>query len=217
MSDMNSDKLRLVLDKYGVPDPKIVGKLPRGNIQLDYVGHAEITKILIEIDPLWDWKPLKIDDDGLPSYRVENGMAHMAGALTLLGHTRLAVGSAPHNKQDLLKELISDFLRNGAMRFGIALSLWSKEEWSDSPSAPATKKGPAKKTASKPQENYPAPKPVEGGDRVSRDVLERFFAACRGANLDPQDVADKALVTLDDVTVDDLNALRATYKEMISQ
>jgi hypothetical protein len=213
---MNSDKLRLVLDKYGVPDPKIVGKLPRGNIQLDYVGHAEITKILIEIDPLWDWKPLKIDDDGLPSYRVENGMAHMAGALTLLGHTRLAVGSAPHNKQDLLKELISDFLRNGAMRFGIALSLWSKEEWSDSPSAPVTKKVPGKKPASKPQENVPA-NPVADDEKVSRDVLERFFAACRGANLDPQDVADKALVTLDDVTVTDLDALRSTFKEMISK
>jgi hypothetical protein len=216
VSDMNSDKLRLVLDKYGVPDPKIVGKLPRGNIQLDYVGHAEITKILIEIDPLWDWKPLKIDDDGLPSYRVENGMAHMAGALTLLGHTRLAVGSAPHNKQDLLKELISDFLRNGAMRFGIALSLWSKEEWSDSPSAPVTKKVPGKKPASKPQENFPA-NPVADDEKVSRDVLERFFAACRGANLDPQDVADKALVTLDDVTVTDLDALRSTFKEMISK
>jgi hypothetical protein len=210
VSDTNTEKLKLVLDKYGVPDPKIVGKLPRGNIQLDYVGHAEITKILIEIDPLWDWKPLKIDDDGLPSYRVENGMAHMAGAMTLLGHTRLAIGSAPHNKQDLLKELVSDFIRNAAMRFGVALSLWSKEEWSDSP-APAKKSAPKKQVAS------PASKPVADDEKVDRDTLERFFAACRGANLDPQDVADKALVTLDDVTVNDLDALRSTFKEMISK
>ena len=216
MSDMNSDKLRLVLDKYGVPDPKIVGKLPRGNIQLDYVGHAEITKILIEIDPLWDWKPLKIDDDGLPSYRVENGMAHMAGAMTLLGHTRLAVGSAPHNKQDLLKELISDFIRNAAMRFGVALSLWSKEEWSDSP-APAKKV--AAKKAARPQEpspTYNTPK-VSNSDLVDHETLERFFAACRGANLDPQEVAAQALVTLDEVTVSDLDALRSTFKEIISK
>ena len=53
MDEPNAEKLRLVLDKYAVPDPKIVGKLPRGNIKLDYVGHAEITRILIEIDPLW--------------------------------------------------------------------------------------------------------------------------------------------------------------------
>lgn len=209
MSDTNTEKLRLVLDKYGVPDPKIVGKLPRGNIQLDYVGHAEITKILIEIDPLWDWKPLKIDDDGLPSYRVENGMAHMAGAMTLLGHTRLAVGSAPHNKQDLLKELVSDFIRNAAMRFGVALSLWSKEEWSDAPAKPA----PAKKAAAK----KAVAAPVADDQKVDRDTLERFFSACRGASIDPNDVALKALVTLDDVTVNDLDALRSAFKEMISK
>jgi len=207
----NQDLLRAVLKEHGVPDPKIVGKLPRGNIQLDYVGHAEITKILIEIDPLWDWRPLKIDDDGLPAYRVENGMAHMAGELTLLGHTRLAVGSAPHNKQDLLKELVSDFIRNAAMRFGVALSLWSKEEWSDSP-APAK---PVKKTAAK---KTAAPAPAVADDQlVDRDTLERFFAACRGANLDPQEVAAQALVTLDEVTVSDLDALRSTFKEIIAR
>jgi hypothetical protein len=211
VTETNIDKLRAVLDEYGVPDPKIVGKLPRGNIQLDYVGHAEITKILIEIDPLWDWRPLKIDDDGLPAYRVENGMAHMAGELTLLGHTRLAVGSAPHNKQDLLKELVSDFIRNAAMRFGVALSLWSKEEWSDSP-APAK---PVKKTAAK---KTAAPAPAVADDQlVDRDTLERFFAACRGANLDPQEVAAQALVTLDEVTVSDLDALRSTFKEIIAR
>ena len=211
MTETNIDKLRAVLDEYGVPDPKIVGKLPRGNIQLDYVGHAEITKILIEIDPLWDWRPLKIDDDGLPAYRVENGMAHMAGELTLLGHTRLAVGSAPHNKQDLLKELVSDFLRNASMRYGIALSLWSKEEWSDSP-APAK---PVKKTAAK---KTAAPAPAVADDElVDRETLERFFAACRGANLDPQEVAAQALVTLDEVTVSDLDALRSTFKEIIAR
>ena len=211
MTETNIDKLRAVLDEFGVPDPKIVGKLPRGNIQLDYVGHAEITKILIEIDPLWDWRPLKIDDDGLPAYRVENGMAHMAGELTLLGHTRLAVGSAPHNKQDLLKELVSDFLRNASMRYGISLSLWSKEEWSDSP-APAK---PVKKTAAK---KTAAPAPAVADDElVDRDTLERFFAACRGANLDPQEVAAQALVTLDEVTVSDLDALRSTFKEIIAR
>ena len=39
----NAIALRAVLDNYGVPDPKIVGKLPRGGTQLDFVGHADIT------------------------------------------------------------------------------------------------------------------------------------------------------------------------------
>jgi hypothetical protein len=37
--------LHEVLTKYGVPDPKIVGKLPKGGAQLDFVGHADVTKI----------------------------------------------------------------------------------------------------------------------------------------------------------------------------
>jgi len=217
MDEPNAEKLRLVLDKYAVPDPKIVGKLPRGNIQLDYVGHAEITRILIDIDPLWEWKPLKIDDDGLPSYRVENGMAHMAGALTLLGHTRLAIGSAPHNKQDLLKELVSDFLRNAGMRFGLALSLWSKEEWggeSDIALAPK-KKAPAKKPAAPAK---PDSAPVSDSEKVDKDTVSRFIAACKGANLDPIEVAQHAEVAdIDNVTIADLDRLRASFKELISQ
>ena len=220
MDEPNAEKLRLVLDKYAVPDPKIVGKLPRGNIKLDYVGHAEITRILIEVDPLWEWKPLKIDDDGLPAYRVENGMAHMAGELTLLGHTRIAVGSAPHNKQDLLKELVSDFLRNAGMRFGLALSLWSKEEWGgESDVAPAPKKKTSAKKAA------PEPMPVADDDFADVQVIENFIFACKGAGLDPTEVCRHADVPADQVmdlnaptaTLADLDRLRSSFKELISK
>lgn len=210
MDEPNAEKLRLVLDKYAVPDPKIVGKLPRGNIQLDYVGHAEITRILIEIDPLWDWKPLKIDDDGLPSYRVENGMAHMAGALTVLGHTRLAIGSAPHNKQDLLKELISDFLRNGAMRFGVALSLWSKEEWSDE-SKPAPKPAPRKAPAKKPDT------PVDASQLADPAIVGKFKAACDLAGISHKVVAAHAGVNIENISVEDMDKLRDSFKALKEQ
>lgn len=54
-----SVELSDVLGKYGVPDPKIVGKLPRktkqgSTIHLDFVGHADVTKMLIEIDENWE-------------------------------------------------------------------------------------------------------------------------------------------------------------------
>ena len=220
MDEPNAEKLRLVLDKYAVPDPKIVGKLPRGNIKLDYVGHAEITRILIEIDPLWKLEPLKIDDDGLPAYRVENGMAQMMGALTLLGHTRLGVGSAPHNKQDLLKELWSDLIRNTAMRFGIAVSLWSKEEWGgESDVAPAPKKKTSAKKAA------PEPMPVADDDFADVQVIENFIFACKGAGLDPTEVCRHADVPADAVldpsvptaTIADLDRLRSSFKELISK
>tara|TARA_A100001391_G_scaffold191540_1_gene164976 strand:- start:5220 stop:5879 length:660 start_codon:yes stop_codon:yes gene_type:complete len=219
MDEPNAEKLRLVLDKYAVPDPKIVGKLPRGNIKLDYVGHAEITRILTEIDPLWKLEPLKIDDDGLPAYRVENGMAHMMGALTLLGHTRLGIGSAPHNKQDLFKELWSDLIRNTAMRFSICVSLWSKEEWGgESDVAPAPKKkAPAKKA--------PEPVPVADDELADTQVIEKFVNACKGAGLDPTEVCRHADVPADAVldfnvptaTIADLDRLRSSFKELISK
>ncbi len=212
MDEPNAEKLRLVLDKYAVPDPKIVGKLPRGNIQLDYVGHAEITRILTEIDPLWKLEPLKIDDDGLPAYRVENGMAHMMGALTLLGHTRLGVGSAPHNKQDLLKELWSDLIRNCSMRFGIAVSLWSKEEWGGdtAPTSAPKKKAPAKKA--------PEPAPVADDELADTQVIEKFVNACKGAGLEVQEVCRHADVpNLQTATLADLDRLRSSFKELISQ
>jgi hypothetical protein len=214
MEDANAEKLRLVLDKYAVPDPKIVGKLPRGNIQLDYVGHAEITRILTEIDPLWKLEPLKIDDDGLPGYRVENGMAHMMGALTLLGHTRLGVGSAPHNKQDLFKELWSDLIRNCSMRFGIAVSLWSKEEWGgDTAPAPAPKK---KAPAKKPQAT--SSKPIAGDNLADQQIIDKFISACKGAGLNPQDVCEHATVKdFKTATLADLDRLRASFKELISK
>lgn len=124
-----------VLTKYAVPDPGIVSKLPKGGIQLDFVGHADITRILIEIDPLWVWEPCAWLL-GRPDIHVENGIATMWARLTVLDKTMLGVGSARADKADYEKELIGDFLRNAAMRFGICLSLWTKTEWQDLGAAP---------------------------------------------------------------------------------
>jgi hypothetical protein len=146
-------KLEEIISNYGVPDPKLVGKLPRGGMSLDFVGHADVTKMLIEVDPEWSWEPVAFDTDGLPAYRVENGMAHMAGWLTIHGVRRLGIGSVMHNKPDLLKELCSDFIRNASMRFGICLSLWTKQEWNDVAHAPSV-----------PVPSRPKPQPVQHDD-----------------------------------------------------
>jgi hypothetical protein len=128
--ELNTQLLRAVLDQYATPDPKIVGTIPRNGINLAYVSHADITRILIEIDPLWSWQPVAWEN-GRPAIHVDNGTATMWATLTLLGKSMLGVGSVRADKQDQSKELIGDFLRNAAMRFGIALSLWSKQDWSD--------------------------------------------------------------------------------------
>ena len=137
-------KLEEIVEKYATPDPAMVSKLNKrfkdknGNWQdlfLDYVGHADLTKILIAIDPEWNWKPLEVRD-GAPVINITGGIATMWIELTVLGKTIIGVGSCKADKDDAAKELIGDALRNAAMRFGIAINLWSK---SDTPAiAPRT-------------------------------------------------------------------------------
>jgi hypothetical protein len=119
-----------ILQKYAVPDPSIVSQLPKGGIMLDFVGHADITRILIEIDPMWTWEPCGWAL-GRPDIHIENGIATMWGRLTLLGKTMIGVGSARADKADYEKELIGDLIRNISMRYGISLSLWTKSGWED--------------------------------------------------------------------------------------
>lgn len=195
--------LHEVLTKYGVPDPKIVGKLPKGGAQLDFVGHADVTKMLLEIDEFWTWEPVAFDTDGLPAYRVENGMAHMAGWLTIHGVRRLGIGSVMHNKPDLLKELASDFLRNAAMRFGVCLSLWTKQEWEDIPS----KNAPVQ----------PKVAPVTPETPLQKTQVNQFVKACDKANIKAEDVASRANVVLAKATHGDLEKLRSVYKEMLAE
>lgn len=128
-----------IFERYGRPDPDTISILNKNGVDLSYVGHAEITRALCEIDENWTWEPV-LGADGLPAIRIQHGhiprrdkepiqvdMATMWGKLTLCGVTRWAVGSVEAHKPDLDKELVSDFLRNAAMRFGIALTLWMKD------------------------------------------------------------------------------------------
>lgn len=95
------------------------------SMHLDYIGHAGITDRLNQVDPLWFWKPMAHSQSGTPL--IENG--GMWGYLTVLGVTRIGYGDAPgKNGGNAMKEIIGDFLRNAAMRFGVGTYLWGKSE-----------------------------------------------------------------------------------------
>lgn len=103
------------------PFPKsAIGKLPKGGAMLDYVGHAAVTDRLLSVDPEWTWEPLAFDATGLPLFDVKGGLWIR---LTIGGTTRLGYGDGPDPKQR-----IGDAIRNAAMRFGVALDLWAKED-----------------------------------------------------------------------------------------
>ena len=198
-------KLEEILGAYGVPDPKIVGKLPKGNVSLDFVGHADVTKFLLETDPNWRWVPIEWKD-GRPAIHVENGMATMWGELTVLGQARLGVGSVRADKPDLDKELVSDFIRNAAMRFGFCLSLWTKQEWEDLDNhKPALANKPVPKTA---------PAPTTDGF-ISNEQRQQLQAACAKAGIAPEVMAQNAGLDWNgDIKDSDIPALRAAFKEL---
>jgi hypothetical protein len=145
-------RLAAIPARWATPDPAIVSKMPKAGIHLDYVGHADITLALIDIDPTWCWEPAAIDPaTGGPVITTVGNRLVMWGYLTLLGVRRMAVGTCEARKGEPEKELIGDLLRVAAMRFGIATALWSKAERAEAgqPEPAPVKAKPAGKPAAK--------------------------------------------------------------------
>jgi hypothetical protein len=97
-----------------------------GHIDLAYVGHAEATNRLLNVDPFWDWEPLTVDERGLPQV---DGYRGLWIRLTVCGMSRLGYGHAGDKTGgDAVKEVIGDAIRNAGMRFGMALDLWTSSD-----------------------------------------------------------------------------------------
>lgn len=147
-------------------------------IHLDYVGHAAVTDRLLEVDPTWSWEPFATDETGLPRIAPQpDGSLALWIRLTILGVTRVGVGTADKDTTDPYKQLIGDAIRNAAMRFGVALDLWSKEdlhaEGSEDEPTPI-------RTA--PSRNTPSARPAPRGEpapagQVAREAVKPPAAA----------------------------------------
>ena len=103
--------------------PEQIGKLPKGGTILDYVGHAEVTDRLLQVDPDWTWRPTA----PWPGFEQADGLFI---ELTVCGKTMPGFGEATggFSQGDKLKAAIGDAIRNAAMRFGVALDLWMKDD-----------------------------------------------------------------------------------------
>lgn len=113
--------------KLREPFPKsAIGKLPKAGLQLDFVGHAAVTQRLLEVDPEWTWEPVGFDPNGLPAFDEHGGLWIR---LTVCGVTRYGYGEPMGGDVfDRRKGAIGNAMRNAAMRFGVALDLWSKDD-----------------------------------------------------------------------------------------
>ena len=155
----DKDALRSVVDSYHAPDPGDIQSFKKRGIELRYTSHATVTKILNHIDVTWTLEPLMVN--GVPYIDERNGVFTMYGHLTVLGKRVFCVGSCDNTKADWAKELYGDMIRNGAMRLGIHIDLWSK----DFPEAEASKRPAARKAPEK-----ISAKPIEGGGGKEGDA-----------------------------------------------
>lgn len=156
-------------------DKSEIDRIPKDGVTLDYVGHASVTKRLLDADPDWTWEPLGLDPSGAPAITIINGEASLWIKLTVGGVTRIGVGcesthvlwkGVEKTRTNLNKQLISDAIRNAAMRFGVALDLWKKHDTTDPIAAPAkTRARPAKPAASAPVGS------IASGDDPWQDIL----------------------------------------------
>jgi hypothetical protein len=134
---MTEHPLATVPALWASPDPSTISRLPKGGVMLDYMGHAEVTLALIDVDPGWTFEPAAIDlETGGPKISRQGDRLVVWGHLTLHGVSRLCVGTCEARKFEPEKELLGDALRNGAMRFGIGTKLWSKAEAAETPLLP---------------------------------------------------------------------------------
>jgi hypothetical protein len=98
-------------------------------IHLDFVGHADVTERLLDVDPEWNWRPMAVAPDGGPALKLNAaGLPYGLWIKLTVGRvTRIGFGSVSPGAFDAEKQLIGDAIRNAAMRFGVALDLWRKE------------------------------------------------------------------------------------------
>lgn len=159
-----------------------IGYQDRGGGQrLAYVGHAATTARLLEVDPEWSWEPVALDERGLPAFDAIGGLWIR---LTVCGVTRLGYGDAQGKKgPNAVKEAIGDAIRNAAMRFGVALDLWAKEDISVT-LAPETPGGTGGGEAPVPPATRSHAGDRSAGEGVTDAQLRKIGALMKGQSRD---------------------------------
>jgi hypothetical protein len=160
---------------------------------LDYVGHAEATDRLLEVDPTWDWEPMAKDDKGQPLIDVDGGMWI---TLTVCGMTRKGYGDAVGKQAGVTatKEIIGDAIRNAGMRFGMALDLWAKTDLHAEPPNPAE----PFMDAIKQERVWMSSQWLTGVRREADEAGQLDFVLPRGGGKTLGDVIDAQLLVLED-------------------
>lgn len=98
-------------------------------VHVPFIGHAAVTARLNTVDPQWSYRPVASAEDGTPFIREQGDRLVLWIWLKVLDVEKLGVGDVWKADDDDSpeKKLISDAIRNAAMRFGVAVELWRKD------------------------------------------------------------------------------------------
>lgn len=140
------------------------GSHSSATMHIDYIGHADVTDRLLDVDPTWTWVPMAQNGDGFPLLDQHGGLWIN---LTVCGVTRPGYGEGSSGQQsggDTVKVAIGDALRNAAMRFGIGLELWVKgdRDWAKAEKHGAEQMAPDQAPPPETAPPTPAPPPYTG-------------------------------------------------------
>lgn len=127
MPATKTEKEKNIWEELRKPFPtEVIGKVNKGFGQIDFVGHAAVTDRLNSVDPTWTWEPMARDEHGAPYINEKGGLWIL---LTVGGVTRPGYGDDDgKTNPNSIKVAIGDAIKNAAMRFGVALELWTKDE-----------------------------------------------------------------------------------------
>lgn len=167
-----------------------------GHIHLDYVGHAAVTDRLNTVagPENWDLTPMAVDEQGNPS---RNSQGEFWCWLRIMDAKKMCVGDGSASS----KELIGDALRNGAMRFGIALDLWSKEELESTLDQPDLKNEKPSEKSARPAVGTVKAAPLPLASDAQRKMI---YAVMGKKGIGPDDMHD---FLIEEVGVKDTKAM----------
>lgn len=134
--------------------PNLITKVDKGFGKVDTLNHAVVTDRLNQAAPDWTYDLTRfVEVEG------KDGMLHLLavyGWMEIGGVRRYEVGEVerPSSYGDECKKAISDFIKRAAMRFGVGLDLWSKEDLQSSPEPRGSeaRDGPIAPPASEPKQ-----------------------------------------------------------------
>lgn len=144
-----------------------------GHVHLDFVGHAAATDRLLQVDPEWTWEPMGKTPAGTPSLDTDGNLWIW---LTVAGVTRPGCGDGPN-----MKEKIGDAIRNAAMRFGVALDLWTKQDLQGGREEEPTQPEPAAAAQHQPADDHKSQ--LTAVKRRVMTAAGRVYPQLKGDNL----------------------------------